>query len=68
MLYFNSHEERAARVERMSEELQRTPKPLRPVAWVLLTEPPDTSPASTPPPPPPPKARAPLALVLVKSK
>ena len=68
MLYFNSDEERAARVERMFDELHRTPKPLRPVTWVLLTEPPDTSPASTPPPPPPPKARAPLALVLVKSK
>jgi hypothetical protein len=68
MLYFNSDEERAARVERMFEELHRTPKPLRPVTWVLLTEPPDTSPAPTPPPPPPAKARAPLPLVLVKSK
>jgi hypothetical protein len=68
MLYFNSDEERAARVERMFEELHRAPKPRRPVIWVLLTEPPNTSPAPTPAPPPPPKARPPLALALVQSK
>jgi hypothetical protein len=68
MLYFTSDEERAARVERMFEELHRTPKPLRPVTWVLLTEPPKTSSAPTPPPPAPPEARAPLALTLVHSK
>jgi hypothetical protein len=67
MLYFNSDEERAARVERLFEELHRAPK-RRPVTWVMLAEPPNTSPASTPPPPPPPKARAPLALALVRSK
>ena len=40
MLYFNTDEERAARVERMFEELHRAPKPRRPPTWILLTEPP----------------------------
>jgi hypothetical protein len=68
MPYFNTDEERAARVERMFEELHRTPKPLKPVTWVLLTEPPNTSPAPTPPPPAPPKARPPSALALVAAE
>lgn len=54
MLYFNTDEERAARIERMFEELHRAPKPRRPVTWVLLTE--------------PPKAAPPSALALVQSK
>jgi hypothetical protein len=68
MLHFNTDEERAARIERRSEELHRAPKPLRPVTWVLLTEPPNISPAPTTPPPAPPKARPPLALALVHSR
>ena len=43
MIYFNHDEERAARVEKMFEELHREPAPLRPVAWILLTEPPVTT-------------------------
>ena len=39
MLYFNTDEERAARVEKMFEELHRAPKPVRPPQWILLTEP-----------------------------
>ncbi len=48
MLYFNTDEERAARVEKMFEELHRAPKPLRPVTWILLTEPPGAVLSMTP--------------------
>ena len=51
MLYFNRDEVRAARVERMFEELHRTPTPVRSAQFVLLTPPPDTAPAPTPPKP-----------------
>jgi hypothetical protein len=54
MLYFNSDEERAARVERMFEELHRDPAPARPSTWIMLTDPPD------PVPPPPPEPVTPM--------